>query len=48
MTGAVAYYRNPSSHREVELDFITAFDKVVVASDLLKAVEDADIKQNKA
>jgi len=48
ITGAFAFYRNPSSHREVELDFIAAFDKVVVASDLLKAVEDAELKQKKA
>jgi uncharacterized protein (TIGR02391 family) len=41
ITGAFGYYRNPSSHRDVDLDFISAFDKIVVASDLLKAVEDA-------
>lgn len=43
ITGAFSYYRNPSSHRDVNLDFISAFDKIVVASDLLKAVEEAQI-----
>ena len=43
ITGAFSYYRNPSSHRDVNLDFIAAFDKIVVASDLLKIVENAEI-----
>jgi uncharacterized protein (TIGR02391 family) len=46
--GAFSYYRNPSSHRDVDLDFITAFDKIVVASDLLKAVEESEINTKKA
>ena len=49
ITGAFSYYRNPSSHRDVDLDFISAFDKIVVASDLLKAIEEAEINlQEKA
>lgn len=43
ITGAFSYYRNPSSHRDIDLDFITAFDKIVVASDLLKAVEESTL-----
>lgn len=43
ITGAFSFYRNASSHRDVELDFITSFKKIVVASDLLTAVEDAEI-----
>lgn len=45
ITGAFSFYRNPSSHRDVDLDFITAFDKIVVASDLLKAIEDAKVNE---
>jgi uncharacterized protein (TIGR02391 family) len=41
IAGAFAYYRNSCSHREVEMDFVTAFERLVVASDLLKAVESA-------
>jgi|GEM_PF-5082348 len=32
------YYKNPCSHRDVEMNFITAFERIVVASDLLKKV----------
>lgn len=38
IAGAYGFYKNPCSHRDVELDFISAFDRIVVASDLLKAV----------
>lgn len=41
ITGAFSYYRNSSAHRDIELDFVSAFDRIVVASDLLKAIEDA-------
>jgi uncharacterized protein (TIGR02391 family) len=44
ITGAFSYYRNSSSHRDIELDFVSAFDRIAVASDLLKAIEEA--KQN--
>lgn len=43
ITGAFSFYRNSSSHRNVDLDFISTFDKIVVASDLLKAIEDAEV-----
>ena len=46
IAGAFAYYRNSCSHREVELNFVSAFERLVVASDLLKAVESA-IKRNR-
>ena len=45
ITGAFSYYRNSSSHREVELDFVSAFDRIVVASDLLKNIEDAKVNK---
>jgi len=41
ISGAFAYYRNSCSHRDVEMDSISAFERLVVASDLLKAVESA-------
>jgi uncharacterized protein (TIGR02391 family) len=42
ITGAFSFYRNSSSHRDIELDFVSAFDRIAVASDLLKAIEDAE------
>ena len=39
VAGAFGYYKNPCSHRDVEMDFISAFDRIVVASDLLKIIE---------
>ena len=42
ITGAFSFYRNSSSHRDIELDFVSAFDRIVVASDLIKAIEDAE------
>lgn len=41
IAGAFAYYKNPCSHRDVEMDGISAFERLVVASDLLKEVEAA-------
>jgi uncharacterized protein (TIGR02391 family) len=46
MAGAFAYYKNPCSHRDVGIDFITAFGRIVVASDLLKIVEAAGGQDN--
>lgn len=43
ITGAFSYYRNPSSHRDIEFDFIAAFEKIVVASDLLKIIDESNI-----
>ncbi|HSW63857.1 MAG TPA: TIGR02391 family protein [Dissulfurispiraceae bacterium] len=41
VAGAFGYYRNPCSHRDIDMDFLSAFARVVVASDLLKIVERA-------
>lgn len=43
ITGAFSFYRNSSSHRDVELDFVSTFDRIAVASDLIKAIEDAEV-----
>lgn len=43
ITGAFSFYRNASSHRDVDLGFHSAFKKIVVASDLLTAVDDAKL-----
>jgi len=45
IAGAFGFYKNPCSHRDVELDFISAFDRIVVASDLLKIIEAANVKE---
>jgi len=45
IAGAFGFYKNPCSHRDVELDFISAFDRIVVASDLLKVIEAANINE---
>ncbi|WP_439503421.1 TIGR02391 family protein [Methylophaga sp.] len=44
ITGAFSFYRNSSFHRDVDLDMISAFDRIAVASDLLKIIEDSQIK----
>lgn len=41
IAGAFGFYKNPCSHRDVDMDFIQAFERIVVASDLLKAIEKA-------
>lgn len=43
IAGAFGFYKNPCSHRDVQIDFISAFDRIVVASDLLKAIEKSNI-----
>lgn len=45
IAGAFGFYKNPCSHRDIELDFISAFDRIVVASDLLKVIESAKLKE---
>ena len=45
IAGAFGFYKNPCSHRDVELDFSSAFDRIVVASDLLKAIEKAKLNE---
>lgn len=44
IAGAFGYYKNPCSHRDVNIDFVAAFERVVVASDLLKVIEEAKTK----
>lgn len=46
VAGAFGYYKNPCSHRDVELDFVSTFERLVVASDLLKTIDNA--KRNKS
>jgi uncharacterized protein (TIGR02391 family) len=41
LAGAYGYYKNPCSHRDVDMDFLSAFERIVVASSLLKIVERA-------
>jgi uncharacterized protein (TIGR02391 family) len=49
LAGAFGYYKNPCSHRDVDMDFLSAFERIVVASDLLKIVERAgDVANKKA
>ena len=45
IAGAFGFYKNPCSHRDVELDFSSAFDRIVVASDLLKTIENATLNE---
>lgn len=44
IAGAFGYYKNPCSHRDIELDFISAFERIVVASNLLKIIDESKIK----
>jgi len=45
IAGAFGYYKNPCSHRDVEMDFISAFERIVVASDLLKVIEKSKLNE---
>lgn len=45
IAGAFGYYKNPCSHRDVETDFVSAFVRIVVASDLLKVIEKSKINE---
>ena len=45
ITGAFSLYRNQCAHRDIKLDFVSTFDKIAVASDLLKAIEDSEIRE---
>ncbi len=47
LAGAFGYYKNPCSHRDIDMDFLSAFERIVVASDLLKIVERAGSMANK-
>lgn len=43
VAGAFGYYKNPVSHREVQMDYAAAFDRILVARDLLKIVESTTV-----
>ncbi|MCF6269913.1 MAG: TIGR02391 family protein [Melioribacteraceae bacterium] len=45
IAGAFGFYKNPCSSRDIEIDFISAFDRIVVASDLLKVIEKSELKE---
>lgn len=44
IAGAFGFYKNPCSHRDIELTFISALDKILIASDLLKIIDKSKIK----
>ncbi|TDK48241.1 TIGR02391 family protein [Algoriphagus formosus] len=46
IAGAFGFYKNPCSHRDVEINFISAFERIVVASDLLKLIDKSERKEN--
>jgi len=41
VAGAYGFYKNPCSHRNVEMEFLEAFERIVIASNILKIVEAA-------
>lgn len=45
IAGAFGYYKNPCSHRDIKLDFISTFDRIAVASDLLKIIESSTLRK---
>jgi len=45
LAGAFGYYKNPSSHCDLELDFISTFDRITVASDLLKTIDNSILRK---
>jgi hypothetical protein len=47
IAGGYGLYKNPCSHREVEMEFLDAFERIVVASNILKMVEAAPINKTK-
>ncbi len=46
IAGAYGLYKNPCSHREVEMDFYDAFERILVASKILKIVEGASFNNS--
>ena len=46
IAGAYGLYKNPCSHRDVNMGFYEAFEKIVVASNILKIIEEST-KDNK-
>lgn len=45
IAGAYALFKNPVSHRDVEMDFFETFEKIVIASQILKIVEESPINE---
>jgi len=43
IAGAYALYKNPCSHKHVEMDFYEAYERIVVASKIMKIVEEATV-----
>ncbi len=43
VAGAYGLYKNPCSHREIKMDFFDSFERIVVASKILKIVESSAI-----
>ena len=41
IAGAYGLYKNPCSHRDVKMSFYEAFEKIVVASNILKIIEES-------
>jgi len=41
IAGAYGLYKNPCSHRDVKMGFYEAFEKIVVASNILKIIEES-------
>jgi len=45
-SGAIGRYKNPQSHREVELEFSEAFEILLLASHLLNIIDKRKVAQN--
>jgi uncharacterized protein (TIGR02391 family) len=45
IAGAFGYYKNSCSHRNIKLDFISTFDRIAVTSDLLKIIENSNLRK---
>ena len=45
IAGAYGFYKNPCSHRDVEMEFLEAFERIVIASNILKLVETAPLNE---
>jgi len=43
IAGAYALYKNPCSHKDVKMDFYDAFERIVVASKIMKIVEETTV-----
>jgi len=43
IAGAYALYKNPCSHKDVKMDVYDAFERIVIASKIMKIVEEATV-----